>query len=140
MSDDARYSKRGFLGLGVRRAKEAAAVGAEFALERFADRFTPRVQRPPGAIAELEFLIACTRCGECVRACPVGAILTLDEVVENPQVAANELLEESEHPAAGPMRAPRPAARFERTPATNRRPAPTLGQHTEEVLAELDAR
>lgn len=79
MSDDARYSKRGFLGLGVRRAKEAAAVGAEFALERFADRFTPRVQRPPGAIAELEFLIACTRCGECVRACPVGAILTLDE-------------------------------------------------------------
>ncbi len=71
---------------------------------------------------------------------PCAPILTLDEVVDHPQVAANELLEETEHPSAGPMRAPRPAARFERAPTTNRRPAPTLGQHTEEVLAELDAR
>ncbi len=71
---------------------------------------------------------------------PCAPILELDEVMENPQVAANELLEEFEHPAAGRMRAPRPAARFERTPADDRRPAPTLGQHTEEVLAELDGR
>ncbi len=71
---------------------------------------------------------------------PCAPILDLDQVIAEPQVAANELLEESEHPAAGRMRAPRPAARFERTPPTNRRPAPTLGQHTEEVLAELQRR
>ena len=34
------------------------------------------------------------------------------------------------------MRQTRPAARFDRTPAEIRRPAPTLGQHTDEVLAE----
>lgn len=32
--------------------------------------------RPPGAMAEEAFLSACTRCGECVKACPVGAIVT----------------------------------------------------------------
>lgn len=32
--------------------------------------------RPPGALTEEAFLSACTRCGECVKACPVGAIVT----------------------------------------------------------------
>ncbi|MEO5799368.1 MAG: 4Fe-4S dicluster domain-containing protein [Gemmatimonadales bacterium] len=31
--------------------------------------------RPPGALPELEFLAACTRCGACATACPAGAIL-----------------------------------------------------------------
>lgn len=30
--------------------------------------------RPPGAIAESQFLSGCTRCGDCVTACPYGAI------------------------------------------------------------------
>ena len=30
--------------------------------------------RPPGAIEESEFLAACTRCGDCVSACPKNAI------------------------------------------------------------------
>jgi alpha-methylacyl-CoA racemase len=34
------------------------------------------------------------------------------------------------------MRQPRPAARFERTPAALSRFAPLLGEHTDEVLAE----
>ena len=50
---------------------------------------------------------------------------------------ANELLVESEHPHAGPMREPRPAARFDATPAGIRRHAPLLGEHTDEVLREL---
>lgn len=32
------------------------------------------VLRPPGAIRESEFLAACTRCGDCLRACQPGAI------------------------------------------------------------------
>lgn len=33
--------------------------------------------RPPFAINELEFLLKCTRCGECVTACPHHIIFTL---------------------------------------------------------------
>lgn len=33
-----------------------------------------RYQRPPGAIPELGFLAACTRCGLCAAACPPSAI------------------------------------------------------------------
>jgi len=43
----------------------------------------------------------------------------------------------AEHPAAGPYRQIPPAVRFSRTPATIRRPAPLVGQHTEEVLVEV---
>ena len=32
------------------------------------------LHRPPGAIAEAEFLAACTKCGECIEACPHDAI------------------------------------------------------------------
>ena len=30
--------------------------------------------RPPGALGETEFLAACVRCGQCVRACPYDAL------------------------------------------------------------------
>lgn len=78
MSNDGPLSKRGLLSLGFRRAREVSAVATEYALDRLTDRFAPRVQRPPGAIPELEFLVACTRCSDCVTACPVGAIMKLD--------------------------------------------------------------
>ena len=37
-------------------------------------RKTIRFLRPPGALMEPAFLAACTRCGECVGACPPGII------------------------------------------------------------------
>lgn len=46
------------------------------------------------------------------------------------------MIVESTHPVAGPMRQPRPAARFAATPASLRSPAPVLGEHTDIVLAE----
>lgn len=68
---------------------------------------------------------------------PCAPILSREEIIEDPQVAANALIEESEHPSAGRMRQTRPAARFERTPSTNRLQAPLLGEHTDEVLSGL---
>ena len=67
---------------------------------------------------------------------PCAPVLSREEVLRDAQVVANQLIVESAHPHAGPMRQPRPAARFERTPASLSRFAPLLGEHTEEVLAE----
>ena len=68
---------------------------------------------------------------------PCAPILPLSEVIRHPQIESNELIFESDHPVAGRIRQPRAAARFDRTPTTLARPAPTHGQHTEEILKEL---
>ncbi|MGH7529508.1 MAG: 4Fe-4S dicluster domain-containing protein [Gemmatimonadales bacterium] len=46
---------------------------AEYTEDRVAPR---RWFRPPGAAPEVAFVAACTRCGDCVAACPVHAIRT----------------------------------------------------------------
>ncbi len=68
---------------------------------------------------------------------PCAPVLTRNEVIRHPHVAAMGIVEEVEHPAAGRLRQARNAARFSQTPAAIRRPAPALGEHTEEVLAEI---
>jgi crotonobetainyl-CoA:carnitine CoA-transferase CaiB-like acyl-CoA transferase len=68
---------------------------------------------------------------------PCGPILPIPRVPDDPQVRANGTFVESDHPRMGRMREPRPPLRFERTPAAISRPAPALGQHTDEVLGEL---
>jgi crotonobetainyl-CoA:carnitine CoA-transferase CaiB-like acyl-CoA transferase len=68
---------------------------------------------------------------------PCAPILTRDEMLAHPQILANELVVESDDPQRGRMRQPRPAERFEATPSSIRRPAPLLGEHTDEVLTEL---
>ena len=68
---------------------------------------------------------------------PCAPVLQREDLFSDPQILANELLVDSVHPRAGRMIQPRPAARFEKTPATIRRPAPALGEHTEEILRDL---
>ena len=67
---------------------------------------------------------------------PVGAINTIDRVVAHPQVIARGALVECEHPIAGKVRVVGPPARLSETPAGVRRPAPRLGEHTDQVLRE----
>ena len=67
---------------------------------------------------------------------PVGAINTIDRVVEHPQVVARGSLVECEHPLAGTVRVVGPPARLSETPADVRLPAPRLGEHTRQVLHE----
>jgi crotonobetainyl-CoA:carnitine CoA-transferase CaiB-like acyl-CoA transferase len=68
---------------------------------------------------------------------PCAPVLTRDQVIAHPQVLASAILMESEHSAVGRIRQTRPAARFSETRPELRRGAPRLGEHTEEVLAEL---
>jgi len=67
---------------------------------------------------------------------PMGAINTLDAVVEHPQVKAREALVESEHPTAGKVRMVGVPVKMSETPGAIRQPAPLLGQHTAAVLRE----
>jgi crotonobetainyl-CoA:carnitine CoA-transferase CaiB-like acyl-CoA transferase len=68
---------------------------------------------------------------------PCAPILPLSEVIRHPQIIENELIVESDHPVVGRIRQARAAARFDKTPTTLARPAPTHGQHTDEILKEL---
>lgn len=47
------------------------------------------------------------------------------------------LLEDSLDPVLGPIRQPRPVARFEHTPTRIGAPAPSIGQHSDEIRSEL---
>ncbi|MEM6905339.1 MAG: CoA transferase [Pseudomonadota bacterium] len=67
---------------------------------------------------------------------PCAPVLTRREMIAHPQIAANALIEEIDHPEAGHLRQTRPPARFEGSPTGHRFGAPRLGAHTREALAE----
>jgi crotonobetainyl-CoA:carnitine CoA-transferase CaiB-like acyl-CoA transferase len=68
---------------------------------------------------------------------PFAKINMVDQVHEDPQIVHRGSLLEMTHPIAGRMRMPQPSARFTTTPSSIRYLAPTLGQHTDDVLREL---
>src|SRR5438034_54466 len=93
MSDDRPMDRRRFFREGLRELLKPLAAAAE-PIERALREFEaiqsvgePRVVRaksaaappavwlrPPGALAEQQFLDTCSRCGICVSACPAQAI------------------------------------------------------------------
>src|SRR5580698_3568165 len=68
---------------------------------------------------------------------PCAPVLTRSAMIRDPQVEANGIVVETEHPDAGLLRQARPAAQFSVTPATIRHGGPALGHHTEAGLSEL---
>jgi formyl-CoA transferase len=68
---------------------------------------------------------------------PCGPILNIKQVFEDPQVQHLGLAQPVRHPERGEMRVQGLPATLSRTPGAVRRAAPTHGQHTEEILAEL---
>jgi crotonobetainyl-CoA:carnitine CoA-transferase CaiB-like acyl-CoA transferase len=68
---------------------------------------------------------------------PAAPALTRTQLIEHPQIVASETVIETQHPVAGRIRQARAAARFEGTPVPPPRGAPLLGEHTDELLAEL---
>ena len=68
---------------------------------------------------------------------PGSKINSRADILTDEQIAHNEMIIETEHPDAGHMRYPRPPIIFEGTPSSIRRPAPQMGAHTDELLAEI---
>ncbi len=64
--------RRDFLRRGIGKVTETAVKHADA-------KISERVNwiRPPFALPELEFLLACTRCDACIRACPQEVIFPL---------------------------------------------------------------
>ena len=69
---------------------------------------------------------------------PCAPINTVPEAFNLPQAAAREMVLEAEHPTAGHVKLAGFPYKFSETPAVVRRPPPLLGQHTDEILVELD--
>jgi CoA:oxalate CoA-transferase len=68
---------------------------------------------------------------------PCGRVMNLAEVFADPQVLAQEMVVEIEHPGHGRVRMTGFPVKLSATPAQLRRPAPQLGEHTDLVLGAL---
>ena len=67
---------------------------------------------------------------------PCGRINSVAQALDDPHTAARGMVETVEHPTAGPVRLLGVPFTLSGTPASVRRPPPTLGQHTDEILRE----
>ena len=68
---------------------------------------------------------------------PCAPVLSRVEVLDDEQVVINGIIEVHDDAVLGPVRQPRPAARFSITPAAVRRLAPYLGADNREIMTEL---
>ena len=68
-----------------------------------------------------------------IPACPVNAI---EDLVEDPHLKAVRFFDEREHPTEGKVMTCRFPVQFSQSPASIRRLAPNLGEHTSEILGD----
>jgi len=67
---------------------------------------------------------------------PCGPINDYQEVVSDPHVQSRDMVVETEHPSLGRIKTLGTPIKMSETPLTPGRPAPLLGQHTDEVLRQ----
>ena len=67
---------------------------------------------------------------------PCAPLLDRMELLDNEQILANDSIQRTKYESLGEVRQARPAARFAKTPSEIVRPAPRLGEHTEDILFE----
>ncbi len=68
---------------------------------------------------------------------PCGKANTLADLFSDPYLQETGYFEDYDHPVEGKVAIPAIPARFSKTPPNVHRPWPTLGQHTQEILAEI---
>ena len=69
----------------------------------------------------------------------VGPVCAVEDLLTHPYVIGREAIVELDDPDLGSLPAHNIVPRLSRTPGTFRRPAPKIGEHTTEVLRDLDA-
>ena len=67
---------------------------------------------------------------------PVMIVHSVETLLDDPHLEAVGFFGWMEHPTEGRIRTMAPAGMYSETPLSVRRPAPRLGEHTREVLAE----
>lgn len=67
----------------------------------------------------------------------VGKVYDVEEVFEDPQIQARQMVVEIEHPEAGKVKEVGVAIKLSETPGAARRAAPYRGEHTDQVLGDL---
>jgi crotonobetainyl-CoA:carnitine CoA-transferase CaiB-like acyl-CoA transferase len=68
---------------------------------------------------------------------PMSPVLSPQDLLTDPHLAAVGMIGEDPHPSEGPIRTVRPPVSFTRTPCRVERLAPRLDEHRAEILAEL---
>ncbi|MEE9161796.1 MAG: CoA transferase, partial [Candidatus Neomarinimicrobiota bacterium] len=97
-------------------SEQVSAIFADFIAQFSADEFAEEAQR---------------------RHLPAARLNTIGEFLGSQQIQSREWLQDLNHPVIGRYTAPGFPIRLSATPMGVRRPAPLLGQHQTEVLAEL---
>lgn len=78
MATNPKYGRRDFLKdsvLSVAKAAKEFSTHSDAASEKPAPALRTDWLRPPGAVEEPLFLERCTKCNDCVKACPHGSIV-----------------------------------------------------------------
>jgi formyl-CoA transferase len=68
---------------------------------------------------------------------PAAPIYQLDETVRDPHLAARGMFIDLDHPRAGKVRTANNPIKFSLTPTERKTAAPTLGQHSKEILSGI---
>ncbi|MBI2203559.1 MAG: CoA transferase [Candidatus Rokubacteria bacterium] len=112
-------------------AEDARFVGAD---NRFAHReeLIARIQDALLARRTAEWLAVLDAAG--IPAAPVNDVA---QALADPQVAARRMVVTVDHPLCGPVKIAGNPVKMTGTPGEEFRPAPLLGQHTEEILYDM---
>jgi len=120
-----------------------AAIGREEWVddERFAT-FTERVENRETLDALLDDLFETRSTGAWIEqlqehGVPCTPVNTVEEIVEDPHIEARGMIAEAEHPEHGTFKMAANPVNFSTLETDRCDPPPTLGEHTDEVLAEL---
>jgi len=103
-----------------------------------------RVRNRAATNAEVQMIVAARTADDWVAeltklGITCSRVNTIDQVFDDPQVKARNMTIEMKHPLGGddPVRLIASPIKMSETPVDYRFPPPTLGQHTDEILAEV---